>query len=350
MAEGGSVPSYWTVRRLVKRGVDMHLQELDDRGTKSPCRDTNLQNANFSNQTMQRESDDSDDGDDELIRQPTEHVEHFVDSDKSDDGNNLLELENSVNLVLSDTDTNSSSDDELSNVLDKLKDWTIANHVTDSSTSKLLKILKPLIPSLPKDPRTLKKTKTQYTIVEKCGGEYFYFGIASGIRNQMKNCNEFIPDGFVFSLQINVDGLPLFKSTNHQLWPITGLVQNIPKQNPFIIALYSGSSKPTDIHEYFRDFVEEYHNLHDGFDCCGKLSQVALHSIVCDTPARAFIKQVKSYSGYHGCDRCNQNGIWLGKMTFPETEADLRTDASFDQMRDEEHHLGPTPCLISILE
>lgn len=54
--------------------------------------------------------------------------------------------------------------------------------------------------------------------------------------------------------------------------------------------------------------------------------------IVCDTPARAFIKQIK-YSGYHGCDTCNQNGVWLRKMTFSETDADLRINASFDETR-----------------
>lgn len=30
-------------------------------------------------------------------------------------------------------------------------------------------------------------------------------------------------------------------------------------------------------------------------------------------------------------------------MTFPEIDATLRTDASFDEMRDEEHHKGPSP-------
>ena len=40
-------------------------------------------------------------------------------------------------------------------------------------------------------------------------------------------------------------------------------------------------------------------------------------------------------------------------MTFPDCNATLRTDASFDEMLDEDHHLGPTPlagkglCLVS---
>lgn len=30
-------------------------------------------------------------------------------------------------------------------------------------------------------------------------------------------------------------------------------------------------------------------------------------------------------------------------MTFRKVNADLRTDAAFDEMRDEDHHKGPSP-------
>ena len=30
-------------------------------------------------------------------------------------------------------------------------------------------------------------------------------------------------------------------------------------------------------------------------------------------------------------------------MTFPDLNASLRTDVSFDEMQDEDHHMGPTP-------
>ena len=52
---------------------------------------------------------------------------------------------------------------------------------------------------------------------------------------------------------------------------------------------------------------------------------------------------MKSYSGYHGCDKCTLEGVWVNTMTFPETSAPLRTDASFDEMRDEDHHKGVSP-------
>ena len=42
------------------------------------------------------------------------------------------------------------------------------------------------------------------------------------------------------------------------------------------------------------------------------------------------IKNVKSFSGYHGCERFIQPGkYYLGRVTFLETNCDLRTDEGF---------------------
>ena len=43
-------------------------------------------------------------------------------------------------------------------------------------------------------------------------------------------------------------------------------------------------------------------------------------------------------AGYSGCERCMQSGEWAGKMTFPEMDAQLRSDISFDEMSDDDHH------------
>ena len=70
---------------------------------------------------------------------------------------------------------------------------------------------------------------------------------------------------------------------------------------------------------------------------------ISISSMICDAPARALIKIVKQFSGYHGCDKCSQNGVWEGKMTYPELGAQLRSDSDFEQMRDEDHHKRPSP-------
>jgi hypothetical protein len=56
-------------------------------------------------------------------------------------------------------------------------------------------------------------------------------------------------------------------------------------------------------------------------------------------PAKDFVKEIKGHSGYYGCNKCVQRGEWQGKMTFPASDSPLRTDASFDEMPFEEHHI-----------
>lgn len=131
-------------------------------------------------------------------------------------------------------------------------------------------------------------------------------------------------------LQVNIDGLPLFKSSNHQFWPILGRVENIPSKAPFVIGIFSGTSKPTSLADCFHDFINEVNEI--------KESGVVVSSVICDAPAKAFIKNVKQYSGYFGCDKCTQEGEWLGKMTFPEINALVRTDESFRLMTQDERY------------
>ena len=71
---------------------------------------------------------------------------------------------------------------------------------------------------------------------------------------------------------------------------------------------------------------------------------VKLSAVVCDAPVRAFVKGIKSHTGYSGCDKCTQPGVYEnGKMTFPLTNAPIRTDESFAKVSDEEHHKRPNP-------
>lgn len=53
---------------------------------------------------------------------------------------------------------------------------------------------------------------------------------------------------------------------------------------------------------------------------------------------------MKSHTAYHGCDKCHQTGIRKSnRMKFPEVNARRRTDYSFRQATDEEHHIQHSP-------
>jgi hypothetical protein len=221
-----------------------------------------------------------------------------------------------------------------------IAEWAIHFGVSHSALRYLLRILNPFHPELPLDPRTLLKTPTNYAVKEMSNkqGHYYHFGIASGI-----DFNIGLPDGPIM-LQFNVDGLPLFKSSSIELWPILCLVKGAASK-PFVVGLYCGKKKPCDLNEFLCDFVDDLkHLLHRGIDQNGVHRDLVLDCFICDAPARAFIKNIKLYSGYSGCGKCIQEGEYTeGKVTYPITTARLRTDEEFLNMVDEEHHRGPSP-------
>jgi len=58
-------------------------------------------------------------------------------------------------------------------------------------------------------------------------------------------------------LDVNVDFLPLFKSSLTSLWPILGYFNNVPGSNVFMIGSFVGSQKPANVNQYMHDFVAE---------------------------------------------------------------------------------------------
>lgn len=174
-----------------------------------------------------------------------------ADSEESDfhapaEYNDLFDIHCELRYVLSDSsdsDADRDSADESGETLsNSLREWAVQHQIPNPSLSDLLGILRKSHPNLPKDPRTLLKTKINYTILNKCGGDYYYFGIVSSIYQEIRQSLHLIPDQYTLKLQINIDGLPLFKSTSDQLWPILGKILNIKSNNKvFIICLFNGT-------------------------------------------------------------------------------------------------------------
>lgn len=114
------------------------------------------------------------------------------------------------------------------------------------------------------------------------------------------------------SLSVNVDGLPIFKSSGAQFWPILAKAEGC---DPFIVALYSGKSKPLPLQDYLEDFVEEMNRLSTiGMEHNGVSVKISVKAFVCDAPARAFLKSIIYHTGYNSCERCEEVGEWNGRV------------------------------------
>ena len=98
----------------------------------------------------------------------------------------------------------------------QLKAWAIKSGCTRASLNDLLNILSKKHPYLPKDSRTLLHTPRTVNYDQKCGVSYIHFGMKNGIKTCLNILtNHFIPTDSI-NLHINIDGLPLHKSTSSQ--------------------------------------------------------------------------------------------------------------------------------------
>jgi hypothetical protein len=229
--------------------------------------------------------------------------------------------------------------------------WAVDNNVTHRALTSLLVGLQKKIPSLPTDARTLLRTTTSVFTRNAGGGDYCHIGIETGILSILSNrkCNSGVP----IVIQINVDGLPLCKSSSSQLWPILGRIHNPTElfaspsspNDPFVIGIYHGKSKPASMEDFLKDFVEEA----KGLEICrivhgsGCSHEFKIGAVICDMPARSMIKCVKGHGAYSGCDRCTQYGVYEQKVTYPVCDAPLRTDDDFSKMVDKNHHIQLSP-------
>lgn len=255
-----------------------------------------------------------------------------------------LSSEDGVHVSSAEESLSDISDDGC-NINHSLADWAVKYQITHESLGSLLAILHVQHPDLPKDPRTLLQAVRQYETQDILGGQYYHFGTKEAITQCLKSCSV-NSDIQTLAIQINIDGIPLFKSSNMQFWPILGRCVDPFINEPFIIGLFCGNSKPGSISQFLGRFVEEMEAINnDGLDIEGFNHRLTLNisCFVCDAPARAFVKQVKGHNAYYGCEKCIQKGVWLGKVTHPLVGAPVRTDDNFREMTFEEHHSGESP-------
>ena len=187
-----------------------------------------------------------------------------------------------------------------------LRQWVLEERVEHSKTRKLLHILRGHGLEVPKDSRTLLRTPKEVHYEDKCHGKYAYLGIQQGVNEIFRRHTALCVSLDSIDLQINVDGIPVFKSSKVAFHPILGCFSIF---KPFVIALYCSKTKPYPVDEYLEDFLAELQQLTtDGFRWLGRTFPLRISAVICDAPARAFLKCIKGHSGYDACERCTIQG------------------------------------------
>lgn len=231
-----------------------------------------------------------------------------------------------------------------------LRNWAIKYNISYASLSALLVGLKgnveSLLEVLPSDARTLLKTNIQFDKIIVEPGIYLHFGLEKQLLRLVENVTIDYMD--CLKLLINIDGLPLFKSSAGQVIPILVLILNVPMLSKIVfpIGMYYGLQKPNDIFQFLHPFINEIVELNArGISTNSKKKfKIQIVGFCCDAPAKKDILGIKGHSGYNSCTKCTVRGTTVdNRRVFTNLNCTLRTNEDFLNWSDTNYRLHNTP-------
>lgn len=222
--------------------------------------------------------------------------------------------------MFSDQESSTSSSDldsesEQESLVHCLRRWYCSSRINLSQLKSLLSELKHFHPDLPSDLRTIVSTAVSTEVRSLSNGEYVHIGIQQRMVRRAPSGIQ--PDTNRLGIDINIDGLPISKSSTVDVWPILGRCAQFVDSRPFVIGIFCGSGKPDPLDLFLKDFIFEVSVLKkEGILINDVLFEIFINCYICDAPARAYLKCTKSHSGYNACERCMQDGEYDGMKVF----------------------------------
>jgi len=233
---------------------------------------------------------------------------------------------------------------------DKLRFIISKYHVSHHFVNELLTILRDEELDVPKDVRTLLRTpkSNSHNILNINPGTYIHFGVHNMLMPIISKFFDELHNTSLLELGCNIDGLPISKSSKACFWPIlVSFVNcNIYNLSKIVIPIgiyYHKSKKPSSASEFLTHFISEMKIIIDsgGLRINEKTFQLKISQVVCDSPAKAFILNVKGHNAYHSCNSCIVEGSFINnRMSYLDINCTLRTNESFREKLDEYYHKG----------
>jgi len=132
----------------------------------------------------------------------------------------------------------------------------VSYNIPHNACNSLLTILQKYTPyKWPSQMRTVLQTVRQTDVIKVCEGEYFHWGLDNIIEKMLLKCDQIKS----IDLLINIDGLPLGKSSNASLWPI--LCSNTIDNAVYLVGAYFGHKKPQDPNIFLESLVNDLTRL-----------------------------------------------------------------------------------------
>lgn len=160
----------------------------------------------------------------------------------------------------------------------------------------------------------------------QCGGTFAYISIKENIeyciKNKLLNFSNIFVD---LKIKIGIDGIPIFKSSPVNLWPILLIFRDLSFKKALPVGIYCGLSKP-HFNGFFEFLTKELLLFKDYVPILGFNIKIIDVLFICDSPARSFCQCSKSHSGYNACPYCRVHGLYEGKVIYPYSECEPRSD------------------------
>lgn len=268
------------------------------------------------------------------------------DNDSHSSSRNSINENEAVNDYYSNNEFSSDDNQEKLPLDIQLAQWSVKHQITLKATSDLLGILKQYYAELPKTAEALRMTsKRKIQVKELINGQYVHLGFLKQIKNLKKNR---VVNDTELIFDFNFDGISIYKSTPSECWPITARCVQFNTE-PFFVGVFFGTNKPNSLEMYLEDLINELKEVQQtGIDLNGMHFTVKFR-FICDAPARAYLKRIKGHNSLHGCEKCEQEGKNDNYHTIYSTSCGtLRTDESFHNKSDSDHHNGDSPLDIKL--
>ncbi|XP_044744741.1 uncharacterized protein LOC123306687 [Coccinella septempunctata] len=233
----------------------------------------------------------------------------------------------------------------------EMKLWALKSNIKHTALKELFAIWNRRIPNMfPGDPRTFLDTPRKIEITKIGDGAYWHNGLAQNLSRALNSVHhDSSRELTCLSLNFNMDGLPVYKSSKIEFWPILCNIHELPKIKPLVVGIYCGAGKPVDLALYLGPFVQEMQQIlkHGLFiQKYGYHIQIKIRCFICDSPARAFIKGIVNFNGKNGCNKCTVIGEYSyisHCVYFPRIGCEKRNDAEFRALAYGSHHKCYTP-------
>ncbi|BHF74046.1 hypothetical protein SprV_0401713000 [Sparganum proliferum] len=185
-----------------------------------------------------------------------------------------------------------------------LREFCLRAKLSLTTAKDLFQVLRHYHPELPNDPRTLLQTPQTCVSKSMKRGKYVHLGLERGLLNELRlRTLTGIPEVHV---QLHIDGMKVFKASAQCLWPILARINHPVVGQPFVVGVFCGFGKPEPLEDVMGDCVSELKGLlTTGLrdPRTESVIKVDLLNVICDTPPRCYVRQVKAHNGYYGCDR-----------------------------------------------